>query len=73
MTMTIELPDTLIEQLRARALPEQEINNVVVKMLESWVAQPQADNGAQPAESAAAFARRFIAQNRALFEALARR
>ena len=73
MTVTIELPDTLTEQLRARAIPEKEMEKVVLTVLESWLAQPRTIADGRPARNATAFANRFIDQNRELFEALARR
>lgn len=71
MTITIELPDALTEQVRKRAIPEKEIEAVVLAAIEIWLAQPSAENGGRFTESAVPFARRLIAQNRELFEMLA--
>jgi len=73
MALTIELPDTLTRQVRERAIPEKEIEAVVLAAIEIWLAQPPAENGGRFTESAVPFARRLIAQNCELFEMLAQR
>jgi hypothetical protein len=73
MTLTIELPETLTEQFRERAIPETEIRAVVVAALEIWLAGEPSENGGRFSESAAPFVRKLIAQNRELFEMLAER
>ncbi len=73
MTVTIELPDTLIEQFRQRAISEKEIEAVALAALELWLAQPTEENSARFGESAVPFVRRLIGQNRELFEALSQR
>ena len=73
MTLAIELPNTLSEEFRARQIPEKEIKAVVVAALEIWMAQQPADKSARFSESAAPFVPRLIAQNRELFENLAKR
>ena len=71
MTLTIDLPDGLTEQLRERQIPEKEIKAIVVAALEIWLAgQPSEDDG-RFAESAVPFVRQLIAQNRGLFQMLA--
>ena len=77
-TVTLELPDTLAQQLRQKQVGEKEIQAVAVAAIEFWVAN--ADQfpatvraSSQFTESGASFARRLIQQNRALFETLARR
>jgi len=78
-TLTLELPESLIEQLRQRHISEQEIQAVAVAALEFWLANAdQAEKGtAQSAgrfsASGTQFARRLIQQNRTLFETLAQR
>jgi hypothetical protein len=72
-TFTIELPATLTEQLRARAIPEKEVEAVAIAALEIWLAQQPTENGGRFAESAVPFVQRLIAQNRELFETLAKR
>ncbi|MCI0487571.1 MAG: hypothetical protein L0229_13345 [Blastocatellia bacterium] len=73
MTLTIELPDTLVNQLRERKIPEKEIEAVVLAALEIWLAQSQTKDDDRFSESAVPFIRRLIAQNRELFETLAQR
>ena len=73
MTLTIELPDSLIKQLNERQIPEEEIKAVAVAALEIWLAQQHSTNGGRFTESAVPFVRRLIAENRDLFEALAKR
>ena len=73
MTLTIELRDSLIKQLRERQIPEEEMKAVAVAALEIWLAQPHSSNGGRFSESAVPFVRRLIAENRELFEALAQR
>ena len=73
MTLTIELPDSLIEQFRERQIPEEEIKAVAIAALEIWLAQEYSTNGRRFTESAVPFVRRLIAENRELFDALAQR
>ena len=71
MSLTIELPDSLIEQLRERGIPEEELKAVAVAALEIWLAREHSTNGGRFSESAVPFVRRLIAENRELFDALA--
>jgi len=75
MTLTIELPDNLIEQFHDRQIPDEELKAVGIAALEIWLAaqQQHSTNGGRFAESAVPFARRLISENRELFEALAQR
>lgn len=73
MTLTIELPDSLTQQFRARQIPEKKIQSVALAALEIWLTQEEAANASRFAESATPFVRRLIAQDRALFETLAQR
>lgn len=73
MTLTIDLPESLTQQFRERQIPEDEVKAVVIAALEIWLAQEAQEPGGRFSESAIPFARRLISQNRALFEALARR
>ena len=73
MTLTIELPETITQQFRGREIPEPEIEAVVLAALEMWLAQEPVKNGGRFGDTAVPFAQRLIAQNRELFEALARR
>jgi hypothetical protein len=76
-TIVFELPETLMHQIETLRIPEEELRAVVVAAIEIWVAQRTAEGGETApsgpfAESAVTFVRRLIAQNRALFEELAR-
>jgi hypothetical protein len=73
MTLDIELPTTLSDEFRARQIPEKEIKAVVVAALEIWMAQQPVNKSERFTESAVPFVQRFIAQNRELFESLAKR
>jgi hypothetical protein len=73
MTLTIELPDSLVEQFRERQIPEEEMKAVAIAALEIWLAQQHSTNGGRFTESAGPFVRRLIAENHDLFDALARR
>ena len=73
MTLTIELPDSLIEQFRERQIPEEEMTAVAIAALEIWLAQQHSTNRGRFTESAIPFVRRLIAENRDLFDALAQR
>lgn len=73
MTLTMELPETLLNQFRERQIPEKEIEAIVVAALELWLAQPQEPTEERFGNSAVTFTRRLVAQNRELFETLAKR
>lgn len=73
MTLTIELPDSLIEQFQQRQIPEEDLKAVAIAALEIWLAQQHSTNGDRFGESAVPFVRKLIAENRELFETLAQR
>ena len=75
MTLTIELPDNLIEQFHERQIPDEELKAVAIAALEIWLAQQhqRSMNGDRFNESAVPFIQKLISENRELFEALARR
>ena len=73
MNLTIELPETLTAQVRARAIPTRELEAVAVAAVEIWLAQPAQQSDARFAESAVPFVKRLLTQNRELFEKLAQR
>jgi hypothetical protein len=73
MTLTIELPDNLVNQLRERAIPDEDLKAVTIAALEIWLAQERSTDGARFSESAVPFVRRLIAENRELFDELAKR
>ena len=72
MSLTIDIPESLIEQLRERQVSDEQIKKVVRAALEIWLAQEPISKDAF-AESAVPFVRRLIANNRMLFERLAQR
>ena len=72
MTLTIELPDNLIEQFHERQIHDEELKAVAIAALEIWLAQQHdSTNGGRFTESAVPFIRQLITENRELFEALA--
>ena len=74
MTLTIELPDRLIEQFHERQIPDEKLKAVAIAALEIWLAQQHdSTNGGRFGESAVPFIRQLITENRELFEALAQR
>jgi hypothetical protein len=52
MTLTIELPDSLIAQLNERQIPEEELKAVTIPALEICLAQEHSTNGGRFSESA---------------------
>ncbi len=75
-TLTLELPDTLVQQLQQKQIGEQEIQAIVVATLETWLAklnqsslQPASSPG-RLAESVTEFARELMQENRELLETL---
>ena len=73
MTLTIDLPDTLIEQLRERNVSDKEIQALILAALEIWLSHEPSTDGGRFTESAVPFVRELIAKNRTLFEILAQR
>lgn len=76
-TLTLQVPDTLAQQLRQQKIGEQEIQSIVIATLETWLVTLGQNSVTHPSErfseSGAAFARRVIQHNRELFETLAQR
>jgi hypothetical protein len=72
MTLSIELPETLVNQVYARQISEHDIKKVILATLEIWLNTKDSQNGSRFSESAVPFVRRLIAQNRELFETLAK-
>jgi hypothetical protein len=75
--ITLELPETLTSQLDEQQVSEQELQAVLTAMIETWLAQRAgrqelATKPGRFSESAIPFAKRLVAQNRALFEELAK-
>lgn len=78
--MTIELPESVTQELDNRRIPEPQVRAFVVQVVEAWLRvkdQPEASNNeSRPqsrfAESAVPFAERLVRENRQLFEQLAK-
>jgi len=62
MTLTLELPDSLVEQFREQRIPEEEMKAVVIAALEIWLAQEHSTHGGRFSESAVPFVRRLITE-----------
>ena len=73
MTLTIDVPDTLSQQFQKQQISEQKIKAVALAALEIWLAQDAAEKKKRFTGSAKPYVQRLIAQNRELFETLARR
>ena len=78
-TITIEVPEPLAQQIAAQRVSLDELQAIFQASVELWLVErdrQQADLGKDARlfqDSAIPFARRLIAQNRELFEELARR
>jgi hypothetical protein len=73
MTLSIELPDSLIQQARDQQVPDEELRAVAIAAMEIWLSREQSPNNGRFAQSAVPFTRKLVAENRELFEALAQR
>ena len=76
-TITLEIPEILALQMDEQQVSDQELQTVLTAMLETWLAQRAGSQEAMAkpgrfSQSAIPFARRLVAQNRALFEELAK-
>ena len=73
-TLTIELSDVLLQQVHERKISPQRLESAIVRFVELYL--EEADSSSQKVNSTwsdpAEFARRVIANNRELFEELAR-
>ena len=72
MTLNIELPETLVNQFYVRQISENDIKKVILATLEIWLTQKESPSRSRFSESAAPFVSRLIAQNREVFETLAK-
>jgi hypothetical protein len=74
MTLTIELPDELVQQVRGRGISQQRLESAIIELIRACIREWDAieSTAKQSAWSdGEAFARRVIANNRKLFEELA--
>jgi hypothetical protein len=73
-TLTIELPDALVQQISAKKVSQQRLESAIIEFVELYL--KESDKAAQSGELAWSdpheFAHRVIANNRELFEKLAR-
>ena len=80
--IVIELPDELSAELRERHLSDRAVNDFVLSVVQAWfraerehpltTREKPAPASSPFAESAATFTDQFVAENRGLFERLAR-
>ena len=69
--ITLDLPPGLARALEARQINEEQARQIALAALEITTQQGLSPPPDSPSTDAAAFARRLIDQNRALFEELA--
>ena len=70
MKLTIELPEILLRQIQERQVSEAEIHTVVYAALELWLAERSEK---RTSSDAVQFVKQLIADNRELFELLAKK
>ena len=73
-TLTIELPDSLLQQVYARKISPHRLENAIVHFVEVYLEESEATSQATEStwSDPTEFARRVITNNRELFEELAR-
>jgi len=79
-TLTIELPEQLRSELKDRHIADEAVQTFVVKAIEAWLRSDDASEIAQAtnrrsspfSESAIPYIDKLIAENRSLFDRLAR-
>ena len=78
-TLTIDLPDELAQQIQGLGIPQKRLETVVARVvqefLREWDEAASSAEGVEPPATwsdATVFARRVIANNRDLFDELAR-
>ena len=74
-TLTIELPEQLVQQIQAQKISSQRLESVIIRLVEAYLREIK--EASKTTEStwtdSEEFARRVIANNQALFEELSRR
>ncbi len=72
-TLTIEFPDGLAQQLQTQGVSQEQLKQAIVRFVQLYLNE-YVSNPAKPANltNGADFANRIIANNRKLFEELAR-
>jgi hypothetical protein len=72
-TLTIELPETIAQNIRDRKIPPEQLEHVILHFVEVYLQENEAsDSQSVTWSDSKDFARRVISKNRALFEELAR-
>ena len=79
MTLTIELPESVAQELQSREIPPQRVRAFVVQAIEAWLrlqstraSDSSNEEELSPfAESAQRFVEQLVRENRELFERLA--
>ena len=72
-TLTIEFPESVTKQVQARGISQQQLQKAIVHFVELYLAEP--DDAAKTTErwtGGADFAKQLIANNRELFDELAK-
>jgi len=72
-TLTIEFPDELAQQLQNRGIPQEKLRDAILTFVQLYISEHDIRSPEQPTlANGAEFAQRMIAENRELFEELAR-
>jgi hypothetical protein len=72
-TLTIELPETIAQNIRERNIPPERLEHMILQFVEVYLQENESSDSQDVAWSDSKdFARRVISKNRALFEELAR-
>ncbi len=80
MTLTIELPESVVQELEQRQISPPQVRAFVVQAVEAWLRlqnqtrsnTPHADRTSRFAVNATTFAETLVRENRELFEQLAK-
>ncbi|MBI5650034.1 MAG: hypothetical protein HZC40_06225 [Chloroflexi bacterium] len=79
MTLTIDLPESVAQELGSRHISDQQIRAFVIQVVEAWLRIQSTESATAPIEktgsrftaSATGFAEKLVRENRELFERLA--
>ena len=79
MTMTIELPESVAQEIEQRHISDGQVRAFVIQVVEAWLRVQSRENvpgsenpASRFAESATPFAEKLVGENRELFERLAK-
>jgi len=71
--LTLELPQTLAQQVQAHGISQQGLSKICIQVIQLYMEESQPETSAESAlPDGAEFARRLIAENKSLFDRLAR-